>query len=187
MNWSTIGQAVVASLISAGVIGVVFQVVLQHVLDRRLQAYDAQLQQRTELRTTFGKQRLEGYRDLIAEIRHTRRMLSDFLEAEPDQRPTAVEEYQEATGSLQETLYNNALTLQDDGLYLRVHTYKVSCRTLAKRLRNAVRLAAGSDPPAPDQAELTWPVLDTDAQQLIADGEDIAIALQKQVDAELAK
>jgi hypothetical protein len=29
--------------------------------------------------------------------------------------------------------------------------------------------------------------LDTDAQQLIADGEDIAIALHKQGDAELAK
>jgi hypothetical protein len=29
--------------------------------------------------------------------------------------------------------------------------------------------------------------LDTDAQQLIADGEDIAVTLQKQSDAELAK
>jgi len=32
-----------------------------------------------------------------------------------------------------------------------------------------------------------WPDLDTDAQQLITDGEDIAIGVQKQVDAELAQ
>jgi len=159
---------------------------LQHVLDRRLKEYEAQLQERTALRTTFGEQRLDGYRSLIAEVRQTRRALRDCLEAEPDERLRAVEEYNEATGSLQETLYNNALTLQQDGLYLQVHTYKVSCRTLAKRLRNAARVAAAVAPSVPDQPELIWRDLDMDARQLMVEGEDVAIALQTQVDAMLA-
>jgi hypothetical protein len=185
MNWSTIGQTLVASLISAGIIAVVFRVVfergLQHALDRRLKDYEAQLQERTALRTTFGEQRLDGYRNIIAEIHLTRRALRDCLEAEPDERLPAVEEYNEVTGNLQETLYNNALTLQQDGLYLQAHTYKVNCRTLAKRLRYAARVPAVA-PSAPDQPEARWRDLDTDARQLIADGEDVAIALQTQVD-----
>jgi hypothetical protein len=189
MNWSTIGQTLVASLISAGIIAVVFRIFfergLQHVLDRRLKEYESQLQERTALRTTFGEQRLDGYRSLIAEVRQTRRTLRDSLEAEPDERLRAVEEYNESTGSLQETLYNNALTLQQDGLYLQVHTYKVSCRTLGKRLRNAARGGAAVPPTVPDQPELIWRDLDTEASQLMADGEDVARALQTQVDAML--
>ena len=56
MSLGTFGQAIVASLISAGIIGIVFRVVFErsvtHVLDRRLQEYEAQLQERTALRTS---------------------------------------------------------------------------------------------------------------------------------------
>jgi hypothetical protein len=186
MNWSTIGQTIVASVISAGIIvGVLrltFERGLEHVLARRLAEYEAQLQERTAVRTAFGQGRLDGYRNIIAEIRHTRRALRDCLEAESDERPEVVKEYDEATGNMQEALYNNALTLQQDGLYLQVHTYKVSCRTLAKKLRSAVRLAAAPDPSAPDQAELMWRDLHDDADRLIADSDQIATILQEQVD-----
>jgi hypothetical protein len=185
MNWSTIGQTVIASVITAGIIGVVFRASFEHMLDRRLKDYEAQLQERTALRTAFGEQRLEGYRNTITEIRQTRRALRDFLEAEPDERLRAVEEYNEATGNLQETLYINALPLQQDGLYLQVHTYKVNSRTLAKRLRNAVRLAAAPAPSVPGEAELVWRDLDTAARGLIDDGEGIVAVLQKQIDTTL--
>ena len=42
MSLSAFGQAIVASLISAGIIGIIFRVIFErgvtHVLDRRLQA-----------------------------------------------------------------------------------------------------------------------------------------------------
>ena len=63
--------------------------------------------------------RVYGSGDLIAEMRHTGRMLADFLEAEADQRPTAVQEYQEATGSLQETPCNDALLCRTTGSIAR--------------------------------------------------------------------
>jgi hypothetical protein len=189
MDWSTIGQIIVTSLISAGVIGVMFRVVfertVEHVFSRRLKEYEAQLQERTALRTTFGEQRLDGYRHLIAEIRYTRLALREYLEAEPDERMAAVEEYHDVTGAMQETLYNNALPLQQDGLYLLVHVYKVNCRTLAKDLRAAVRLATAEDTSAADQAKRRWHDLDAAARRLIDDGEDVVTALQTQVDTAL--
>lgn len=186
MSLGTFGQAIVASLISAGIIGIVFRVVFErsvtHVLDRRLQEYEAQLQERTALRTSFGEQRLNGYRSLIAEVRHARRALRDCFEAEPDGRPTVVEEYYEATGSLQEALYDNALTLQQDALYRRVHTFKVNCRTLAKNLRSAAKATATANMAAHDAAETEWHNLNDTAGQLLSEGEDIATLLQKQID-----
>ena len=125
---------------------------------------------------------MNGYRSLIAEVRHARRALRDCFEAEPDGRPTVVEEYYEATGSLQEALYDNALTLQQDALYRRVHTFKVNCRTLAKNLRSAAKATATANMAAHDAAETEWHNLNDTAGQLLSEGEDIATLLQKQID-----
>ncbi len=186
MSLSAFGQAIVAAFISAGIIGIIFRVIfertLTHVLDRRLKEYEAQLQERTALRTSFGEQRLRGYRSIVAEVRQTRRALRDCLEAGPDDRPAVVEEYYEATDSLQEALYDNALTLQQDGLYRRVHAFKVNCRTLAKSLRSAARATATADASARDDAETVWQSLNDTASQLLSEGEDIATLLQKQID-----
>jgi hypothetical protein len=191
MDWSAIWQTIVASLISAGIIGVVFRVVfergVEHVFARRLKEYESQLQERTALRTTFGEQRLDGYRNLIAEIRHTRRTLRECFEADPSERMAAVDEFHEATGNMQETLYNNALVLQEDGLYLLVHSYKVGCRTLAKSLRAFVRRTVAPAPSADDEDEREWRDFESLARRLLDDGEDVATALQTQVEKALQR
>lgn len=178
------GEAILASLVSAGIIGFVFRVLFErtvtHVLDRRLREYESQLQERTALRTSFGEQRLDGYRGIIAEVRHTRRALRDCFEAEPDGRAAVAEEYYDATGSLQETLYDNALVLQQDGFYRRVHTFKVNCRTLAKSLRSVARATGAADGAARDD-EAVWHSLDVTADQLLSEGEEIATLLQQQI------
>jgi hypothetical protein len=186
MSLSAFGQAIVASLISAGILGIIVRVVFErsitHVLDRRLREYEAQLQERTALRTSFGEQRLDGYRSIITEVRHTGRALRDCLEAESDERLSVVEKYHKATGDLQEALYDNALTLQQDGLYRRVDTFKVDCRTLTKSLRNAARSIAAADVPARADAETVWHSLHDTAGRLLSEVEDIAMLLQKQID-----
>jgi hypothetical protein len=186
MDWDRIGQSIVASLITSGIILVVLRLVfergLEHVLDKKLKEYEAQLQERTAVRSKFGERRFEGYGRLAAEVRRTRRTLSDCLEAASVDFRAKMGEYSKATDSLQETLYDNSLTLQQDGLYRSAHTYKVESKTLAKTFNNVLRLREDNDM---DKAEALWQASQEPAKRLIAEGDKVANTLQHTIDSVL--
>jgi hypothetical protein len=183
MDWSVVTQVAFTSLITSGIVVFVLRVVfersLEHIFNRRLKEFEAKLQERTAFRSAFGEQRLEEYRRLSGEILRTRRALNDYLQAPPNRLLSTAGAYNQAVDRFQEALYDNALTLQQDGLYRRMHIYKVRCKTLAEALQAFMRTHGEKDL---TEMEALWGSSEEIAKELLNEGIEVTTMLQRTID-----
>ncbi|PXF56682.1 MAG: hypothetical protein C4B59_16520 [Candidatus Methanogaster sp.] len=132
-------QTIVASGAVAGALSLVFKVYtekrIDHVFDRKLKEYEAKLQESTELRVNFGKNRIEQYAKLSALVLSVRKKAVDLCEM-PTPTEKEISELNKEAKNLQEMIYDLFTTLEMDHIYDTIHSYKENLITLVKNLKN---------------------------------------------------
>jgi hypothetical protein len=139
VDWNTLQQTFVTSAIVAAAVGFVFKQYtekrIEHVFDKKLKEYEAKLKESTELRIGIGKDRIEEYKKLSGLVQSVRKHVVDLCE-KPDPAVDEISGLLSEVKALQGIIHNLSITLNLDGIYERVHSYKVVLGNLVKEIGN---------------------------------------------------
>lgn len=172
MGWDELVNSVISAAVASGIVlagfRFYFEKRIEHSFDRKLAEHEARLAERSQLRVAYGTERLDGYRELVAQIRRVNRRCRDRLDS-PEAMDGDVSQLLAEVARFEEVLYTNAIALEHDQLYEDVHAWKNLMQSVAKRLDNASRLDATD----PERATAVRASVAEQAPQAMADGEAV--------------
>lgn len=139
VDWNALIQVLTASGAVATAVGVVFKKYtekrIEHVFDKKLKEYEAKLQAATAVRIGIGTERIDEYKKLSGLVQSIRKEAVDLC-SNPDPAAAEISRALLSVKELQNTIYQLSITLNLDGIYERVHTYKIEAATLVKNVEN---------------------------------------------------
>ena len=139
LDWNALLQAIVTSSAVATAVGIVFKKYtekrIEHVFDRKMKEFEAKLKEATELRIGIGKDRIEEYKKLSGLVQSVRKLAVDLC-ADADPAADDIAGLRSMAKDLQKMIYDLSVTLNLDGIYERVHRYKIELETLVKNIEN---------------------------------------------------
>ena len=143
VDWNALLQVLTASGAVATAVAVVFKKYtekqIEHVFDRKLKEYEAKLQAATAVRIGIGTERINEYKKLSGLIQSVRKDAVDLC-SNPNAGADEFSRVLLSIRELQNTIYQLSITLNLDGIYERVHTFKIEAATLVKNVENEKNL-----------------------------------------------